>query len=138
MELKPLSFADVDQDEYVKALLGVYEQNDVSLIRDLYLWAYERSAQQYSAIQQSMGEPNLLKLKYRTTIHDIIQTIILKPVPGNQVVAEINVLLERVKAPTQEKIELFKIIETEIASLHDGNIARFKVRPSQFQAWKKL
>jgi len=34
--------------------------------------------------------------------------------------------------------ELFKVIESEIISFHDGNIARFKIRPSEFQAWQQL
>jgi hypothetical protein len=35
-------------------------------------------------------------------------------------------------------VQLFQIIETEIMSLHDGNIARFKIRPSEFQKWKEM
>jgi len=33
---------------------------------------------------------------------------------------------------------LFNLIETEIISLHDGKVARSRVRPSEFQAWKDL
>lgn len=134
--LRPLSFTDVDPEAYAKSLLGVYEKNDLSLIRDLYLWAYDRSAQRYSAIQQAMGEPNLLKLKYRSEIHEIIRTLILEKVSGTQVVARIQNLLEA-KVPASDADELFKLIETEILSLHEGNIARFKVRPGEFQEWKK-
>lgn len=136
--LKPLSFADVEQEAYVKALLGVYEKNDVNLIRDLYIWAYQRSSQKYSAIQQSLGEPNLLKLKYRSAVQDIIRVIILEKVAGPQVVNRIQSLIEKSNIPEAEATELFKLIETEVISLHDGNIARFKIRPSEFEAWKKL
>lgn len=136
--LRPLSFMDVDQGAYVKSLLGVYEKNDVNLFRDLYLWAYTRSAQRYSAIQQAMGEPNLLKLKHRSAIQEIIRTILLEKVSGPQVVHRIQNLLAEQKLPETESAELFKIIETEILSLHDGNIARFKIRPSEFQEWKKM
>lgn len=136
--LRPLSFMDVDQEAYVTSLLGVYEKNDVSLFRDLYLWAYTRSAQRYSAIQQAMGEPNLLKLKYRSDIQDIIRTVILEKVAGSQVVHRIQSLMETKKLPEADATQLFKLIETEIVSLHDGNIARFKIRPSQFQEWKNL
>ncbi len=136
--LKPLSFADVNQDAYVKSLLGVYEKNDVSLLRDLYLWAYKRSSQRYSAIQQSMGEPNLLKLKYRGEIQEVIRAIILEKVPGAQIVNRVQNLLESQKLPEADTKELFKLIEVEILSLHDGNIARFKIRPSEFQQWKSL
>lgn len=135
--LRPLSFIDVDQGAYVKALLGVYEKNDVSLMRDLYLWAYTRSSQKYTAIQQAMGEPNLLKLRYRTQIQDIIRTIILEKVDGAQVVSKIQNLIEAQNLPKADSAELFKVIETEIMSLHDGNIARFKIRPSELQAWKE-
>jgi len=136
--LKPLSFADVDQDVYVKALLGIYEKNDIDLLRDLYMWAYQRSSDKYSALQQSMGEPNLLKMKYRNVIHEIIQKVIIDRIGGQQLVGVIQKLLEVKEVPKTDLQELFKQIETEIMSLHDGNIARFKVRPSEFEEWKKM
>jgi Fic family protein len=136
--LRPLSFIDVGNEAYVKSLLGIYEKNDVSLFRDLYLWAYARSAQRYSAIQQSMGEPNLFKMKFRSEIHEIIRTIILEKVAGPEVVRRIRSLVEAKKLPEIDAEELFKIVEIEIISLHEGNIARFKIRPSEFQEWKSL
>ena len=56
--LIPLSFMNVKQEAYIKSLLGVYEKNDVSLFRDLYLWPYKRSLLRVSAIQEAMGEPD--------------------------------------------------------------------------------
>ena len=135
---RPLSFTDVDQVAYVKSLIGIYERNDVSLLRDLYIWAYERSSQKYSAIQQSMGEPNLLKMKYRTVIHDIIHGIVLEKIPGAHLVFYIQNDLEKHNLPVEDARELFKLIEEEIAALHDGNIARYKIQPSEFETWKKL
>ncbi len=136
--LNPLSFTDVDQEAYIKSLIGIYEKTDVSLMRDLYMWAYIRSSQRYSAIQQAMGEPNLLKLKYRVIIQSIIRTIILEKIAGPNVVNGIQNLIESQNLSETDAAELFKVIETEILSLHDGNIARFKIRPSEFQEWKSL
>lgn len=138
INLKPLSFMDVDQEAYVKSLLGIYEKNDINLFRDLYMWAYKRSSQRYSAIQQAMGEPNLLKLKYRSTIHDIIRTIILEKVNAQQIVPRVQSLIGVLNIPKTDATQLFQVIEAEIISLHDGNFARFKIRPSEFQAWKNL
>lgn len=136
--LKPLSFIDVNQEAYVKSLIGVYEKNDISLLCDLYMWAYRRSSDKYSAIQQAPGESNPLKLKYRILITEIIQSVILGKIPGAQVVSKIRDLLEANPLPEADRTELFKLIETEISSLHDGNIARFKIRPGQFMEWKNL
>ncbi len=85
-----------------------------------------------------MGEPNLLKLKYRTQIQEIIRTVILEKVAGPQVVYKIQSLLTAQQLPEAVAVELFKLIEIEVLSLHDGNIARFKIRPSEFQEWKNL
>ena len=57
--LAPLSFTDVPGDLYTRATLGVYERNDVALLRDVFLWAYERSAARYAAVRQSLGSPIL-------------------------------------------------------------------------------
>lgn len=136
--LKPLSFTEVDQSAYVSALLGIYERNDLSLIRDLYIWAYNRSSQRYTAIQQSMGEPNLLKLRYRESIQEIVRSIIVEKVPGAEVGQKIHDLIEANNIPGADCPALLTLIETEIISLHEGSVARFKVRPSEFQAWKVL
>ena len=122
----------------LKALLGVYEQNDVSLFKDLHLWAYKRSSKRYSAIQQSPGEQNLIKLKYRQAIQHIIRTIIIEKVGGAEIVSQVRRLIAALNLPQEDTILLFQAIETEIVSLHDGNIARFKIRPSEFQEWKAL
>ncbi len=136
--LRPLSFTDVDKDAYVYALLGIYERNDVSLIRDLYIWAYTRSSQRYTAIQLAMGEPNLMKLRYRTQIQEIVRSIILDRVAGSDVVPRIHASVDASTIGEADREEVFGLIEQEIVSLHDGNVARFKVRPSEFQAWKEL
>ncbi len=136
--LRPLSFTDVDSHAYVMSLLGVYEKNDISLLRDLYIWAYTRSSQRYSAIQQSMGAPNLLKMKYRTFIQETIRNLILDKVDDRQVVPRILGVVETLRLPEAEADPLFHLLETEIMNLHEGNIARFKIRPSEYQAWKHL
>lgn len=136
--LKPLSFIDVDQSDYMRSLLGVYEKNDMSLFRDLYLWAYKRSSQRYSSLQQSMGQPNVFKLKYRDIIHKIIRSIIIDKIPGHQVVSTVNRLIDLLDINPSDSSQLFQLIEIEIMSLHEGNVARFKIRPSEFEAWKIL
>ena len=135
--LNPLSFIDVNYIDYVMSLLGVYEKNNVHLLKDLYVWAYQRSSQRYSAVQQSMGEPNLFKMKYRHAIQTIIRTIILEKITGDQVVPTLQRLIAELALSEHDSDRLFQTIEMEIMSLHDGNIARYKIRPSEFQEWNR-
>jgi hypothetical protein len=41
--LCPLSFIDVPKRAYVEGTLGVYELNRIELLRDVFVWGYERS-----------------------------------------------------------------------------------------------
>ncbi len=136
--LIPLSFTDVEQDAFVKALIGIYEKNDISIMKDLYAWAYQRSTQKYSAVQKNMNQPNLLKLKYASIIQKIIITVVEKKIDGANLVPQIKALIKTFKVIQKDSANLFHTIETELMSLHDGNIARYKIKPSQFKAWKKL
>ena len=40
--------------------------------------------------------------------------------------------------PPADQARLVEIVETEVMSLHAGNIARFRLSPPEFEAWKKV
>jgi hypothetical protein len=63
--LCPLSFVDVPERAYIDGVLAVYELNRIELLRDVFVWAYERSSARYSAVRQSLGEPDPFRLRYR-------------------------------------------------------------------------
>ncbi len=136
--LKPLAFVDVDVEAYAKSLILIYEKNDVSLFRDLFLWAYQRSAHKYSAIQQSLGGPDLIKLKHRLKIQEIVSKIIKNKITGADIVSSVSDFVSSLSLPKDEAKKLIEIIEIEIINLHEGNVARFQVRPSEFEKWKTL
>ena len=56
--LAPLSFTDVPVKTYREAMLGVYELKRIDLLKDVFIWAYERSASRYAAVRQSLGDPD--------------------------------------------------------------------------------
>lgn len=135
--LTPLSFIDVNQSEYVKSLIDIYERNDVSKLIKLYVSAYKISVERYSAAQQSMGEQNIFKLKYRNEIQKIIHDIIINKISDDKLVGNIRQSIRSLHLPEKDEEKLFQLIEAEIINLHENNIARFKVRPSEFAAWKR-
>ena len=63
--LAPLSFTDVPIKTYREAMLGVYELKRIDLLKDVFIWAYERSASRYAAVRQSLGDPDPFRLKHR-------------------------------------------------------------------------
>ena len=63
-----MSFVHVPERAYIDGVLAVYELNRVELLRDVFVWAYERSSAGYSAVRQSLGEPDPFRLRYRALV----------------------------------------------------------------------
>ena len=130
--LCPLTFLDVPAAAYSKGILGVYELTRIELLRDVYVWAYERSAQEYLAIRQQLAEPDPLRLAYRTVIKDMVRvTVSQGRLKG---AAAMDRELKKSVAEADRAL-LRGMIEDEIAHLHEGVLARYGLRPSEFAAW---
>ena len=41
------------------------------------------------------------------------------------------------KIAKQDRARFVEVVETELLSLHEGNIARYRLRPGEFVDWKK-
>lgn len=130
----PLSFTDVPDDIYTQGMLGVYELNDVSLLKDVFMWGYERSAARYAVVRQSLGEPNPFRLKYRNQIRETISAIIRETM--NSKLAAEQISLEAKNFPAEDRPLFIEAVEIELLALHDGNFARYRVSPKEFERWK--
>ncbi|TFH65416.1 MAG: Fic family protein, partial [Gemmatimonadales bacterium] len=81
--LCPLSFVGVPERAYIEGTLGVYELNRVELLRDVFVWAYGRSCEQYRVVRDSMPEPNPIRLRYRTEMADVVRETVQSGAPPN-------------------------------------------------------
>jgi Fic family protein len=131
--LCPLTFLDVPEQAYSRAMLGVYEMTRVELLRDLYVWAYERSTQEYLAIRQNLAEPDPLRLAWRDLIKQSVREVVMHP--------EVSPLTSIQRAveqhvPEQARPAVQALIVEELRRLHEGVLARYRLRPSEYVAWK--
>lgn len=134
--LVPISFVDVPNSLYTKGVLAVYELNRIELLKDVFLWAYERSSARYSALRQSLGEPDPFRLKYREPIRQLIAEIVQKGLTYKETTNLMERKTSEIEQSDQSKFK--EAIEVELMSLHEGNIARYSIRPSEFTNWKKI
>lgn len=131
--LCPLTFVDVPADTYAQAMLGIYEMGRVEMLRDLFIWAYERSTQEYTAIRQTLAEPDPLRVTWRNLIKDTVRSVVQQPERD-----AISLVEQAVQAgvPAEQQAEVKALILDELRRLHEGVLARYGLRPSQLQAWQ--
>lgn len=131
--LCPLSFIEVPERAYVEGTLAVYELNKVELLADVFAWAYERSCQQYRAIAQSLPQPDPFRRTYRDVLADVIGEIVRKGWAAKPLI------IEREAAnlvPAEDRTRFVEMAIDELKGLHGGNIARYRLRLSEFRDWQ--
>ena len=135
--LCPLSFVDVSQQTYISAMIGIYELNRIELLRDVFVWAYKRSCARYSAVRQSLGEPDPFRIQYRALITEAVSEVVRSRMSKVQAIAFIHDGAQR-QMPVEDQERFIEVTETQLLSLHEGNIARYRLRPSEFHAWQAV
>lgn len=133
--LCPLSFVDVPESVYISGLLGVYELNRFELLLDVFIWAYKRSCALYLTTRQTLGEPDPFRMHYRELIQQTVREVVCGCI--NKKMADVTIKKRaREKVPADDQIRFIEVVETEVLSLHEGNIARYRLRPSEYHSWK--
>lgn len=135
--LCPLTFLGVPVDAFNRAIFGVYEMTRVELLRDLYVWAYERSTREYLELQKTLAEPDPLRLIWRTLIRQTVRSVVLQPErdPVDMVHQAVDQALDH-HATDADRRDLRGTIIDELRRLHPGVLARYGLRPSELARWE--
>jgi hypothetical protein len=134
--LSPLSFIDVPKNDYISGLLAIYELNKIALMKDIFIWAYDRSSTHYKLTRNLLGEPDLFQMKFDKKLKTIVHSVVTNNLHGATLIQTIeNWSRDNIEPIDSEKF--IKLVEQELASLHIGNIAIYHITPTTFENWQK-
>jgi len=125
--LIPISFKDINKDSYVLALKNIYESNNVSGLKTLFINSIKKSAQDYSRIVSSLIIPTDIQIKYRDEIKSFVRECIL----GKKLPAE----LDMTQFTSVESQLILEEVQSELINLHEGSLIRFGLKLSEFEDW---
>ena len=74
-------------------------------------------------------------MRYREELKSAVSRVILQKLDKSKASSEIAAFAEE-SIPSADRARFTEIAESELIGLHEGNFARFRVRPSEFFAWK--
>ena len=135
--LSPLSFNNVPKDYFTDAALLIYEQNEHGLMKELFLWAYEQSAARYGDIRQTLGEPDPFRLRHRDGLRELVGDVVRNRMDTGSAAVHIE---EWVTAnlEAEDRKRFREIVETDLIGLNEGNFARYRVTPGEFENWHRV
>lgn len=124
----PLSFLDIDREDYALAMMGVYEACDASMAVDLFDWTYRRSQTKYKVVSESLGSPDPFRIKYREALNEAVGMV----VRGHQPMADALVALG---LPDEDAPKFQQLLAQELNALAVFNCARYRLNMKETQAW---
>jgi Fic family protein len=133
--LSPLSFTDVPRSTYTEAILGIYELNKVDLLKDVFIWTYERSAERYAAVRQSLGDPDPFRQRHREALRQLVGDVVRRHMDRKEAAYYIAQWVQD-NISADERGRFRETAESDLLNLHEGNFARLQVHPSEFAAWQ--
>lgn len=127
MNCAPLSFLDVEVQDYAYAMLGVYERNDTRMAAELFEWTYRRSIEKYQVVRAALGAPDPFRARYRARIGELVQRVV-----GGE---GLDDALGAEDIPQVDTGAVREIVARELENLQTYNCARFHLAPGRVERW---
>ncbi|MFC7208915.1 Fic family protein [Comamonas endophytica] len=124
----PLSFLDVERNDYATAMLGVYEQRNVAAAVELFEFIYRRSIEKYSVLRASLGVPDPLRARYRQALNELMQFVVFYG-------RTLEDAFLQVPVDAADLAALRVIANTELDHMEQYNCARYNLARGMTQRW---
>ena len=126
-DLAPMSFLTMDDGAYIDGLIGIYELNNVSLLREVYIDAYLASAKNYRVLRAELESPDKAALVYRDFVREAVRRNVLEW-KGFRL-DDTRTLAAEAGIPEVDREQVVTYVGNELRGLHEGNVIRYRLRP---------
>ena len=133
-KLCPLSFIEVPERDYIEGNLGVYELNDTSLLKDVYVWAYERSCRRYNTIKRLDTSRDPYRTKYKQLLYSVTGKIIKQKLEATDACIA---GLAQSRVISGDTGRFINMVNDELRSMDVVGLNRYGVSMEEFHAWKQ-
>ena len=126
-DLALMSFVTMDDRTYIDGLIGIYETNNVSLLREAYIDAYVASAENYKTLRAEVDAPEKAAVAYRDFVKEAVRSAVLdhKSFDPDAVMA----MAQAKDVPEEDREEVVAYVGAQFKGLHEGNVIRYRLKP---------
>jgi hypothetical protein len=126
-DLAPMSFLTMDDGNYIDGLIGIYELNNVSLLREVYMDGYLASAENYRVLRAEVESPDKAALAYRDFVRKAVRRSVLEWKAFQP--EKVETMAEEEGVPKDDRADVVSYVGQQFQGLHEGNVIRYRLRP---------
>jgi fido (protein-threonine AMPylation protein) len=134
--LVPLAFSDVRVDDYMSAMIAIYELQDVRPLVDLFVYSYLRTCAAYDSTVKALGFDEV-RIRYRQERRGVVREVILQNLTGAVLKQHAKEIANRLVPDSHHSAFVEDIME-DLNQIDESRLAGLGVTPEQLKKWKEL
>lgn len=134
--LVPLAFKNIEIEDYVSAMLSIYELQEVKPLVDLYAFSYFRTCIAYDETIKSFGIDEV-RVRYRTQRRALVREIILQGLTGPKMNKYLSSEAEK-RIPEVDRLAVIEDVLEDLEHIDENRLVGLGVTPQQLTDWLNL
>ncbi|OGV26749.1 MAG: hypothetical protein A3F18_04535 [Legionellales bacterium RIFCSPHIGHO2_12_FULL_37_14] len=134
--MAPLSFNEVNKDDYISAMICIYELNEVQPLIAIYVNSYLRSCRLFDATAESLGFDEI-RVKYRQIRRLMVSHIIKMQLQNEQLEHYIKQEAQQL-IPKDDQQLFINTVNEDIVELNEQRIAGLGISKDQLRVYLEL
>lgn len=133
--LVPAAFSDVLVEDYMSAMISVYELQDVRPVVDLYVYSYLRTCAAYDSTVKAMGFDEV-RVRHRQDRREVVREVILRGLVGEELRAFVDVEAEK-RVPAAVRDGFAADVFEDLEQMDESRLAGLGVVAEQLKTWQE-
>jgi fido (protein-threonine AMPylation protein) len=134
--LVPLSFNDIEKEDYISAMIAIYELQDVRSLVDLYVFSYLRTCAMYDTTIKAIGFDEI-RVRYRQMRRALIRDIIMGKLVGNRLMVYIDSHINKM-IPEKDRNAFLKDVMEDLQEMDQSRIVVLGITSKELEDWLKI
>lgn len=134
--LVPLAFSDIEVQDYMSAMIAIYELQDVRPLIDLYVYSYLRTCAAYDSTVKALGFDEVW-VRYRQQRRAVIREVILRGMTGAEAKTYIKQEAKSVIPKEDQKAFAEDVVE-DLEQIDESRIVGLGITSEQLDKWLAL
>ena len=132
--LVPAAFSDVEVEDYMSAMISIYELQDVRPIVDLYVYSYLRTCAAYDSTVKALGFDEV-RVRYRQQRRAVVREVILRSFLGEEM-RQFAVAEADRQVPEADRDAFIDDVLEDLEQMDESRLAGLGVTPEQLAEWQ--
>lgn len=133
--LVPLSFNDIEREDYISALIAIYELQEINPLLDLYAFSYQRTATLCDETAKAVGLDEI-RARYRQPRRALLRHIILNHLTGAALESFIS-SQALAQIPEADRPAFIEDLRQDLEEINPIRIAGLGVSLGELKSWEK-